>query len=106
MDCIATAPYSKGAHTPKEHLDLETVGPFWEFLKLLLKRCAIVQTTAFEFNTSAYLMQNDMPKLRGSYAPELQDYRQTPLQTNLAADSPLSAIFSFHRYVEKTHGVR
>ena len=38
MDCIATAPYSKGAHTPKEHLDLETVGPFWEFLKLLLKK--------------------------------------------------------------------
>lgn len=38
MDCIAIAPLSKGAHTPKEYLDLCSVKPFWEFLLLLLRK--------------------------------------------------------------------
>ena len=38
MDCIAIAPLSKGAHTPKEYLDLCSVKPFWDFLLLLLEK--------------------------------------------------------------------
>lgn len=38
MDCIAMAPLSRGAHTPKEYLDMDTVEPFWNFLVLLLEK--------------------------------------------------------------------
>lgn len=38
MDIIGIAPLSKGAHTPYEYLDMESVEPFWNFLKLLLKK--------------------------------------------------------------------
>ncbi len=41
MDCIAIAPCSRGAHTPKEYLDMDTVKPFWDFLVLLLKKMCI-----------------------------------------------------------------
>ena len=40
MDIIGTAPYSRGAHTPDEWLDLTSIGPFWEFLKGLLAALA------------------------------------------------------------------
>lgn len=38
MDIIGIAPLSKGAHTPYEYLDLESVEPFWQFLTLMLKK--------------------------------------------------------------------
>lgn len=38
MDIIGIAPLSKGAHTPYEYLDMESVEPFWNFLVLLLKK--------------------------------------------------------------------
>lgn len=38
MDIIAIAPLGRDAHTPYEHLDMETVEPFWQFLVLLLKK--------------------------------------------------------------------
>lgn len=41
MDCIAIAPCSKGAHTTREYLDMDTVKPFWDFLVLLLKKMCI-----------------------------------------------------------------
>ncbi len=31
MDIVALAPWGRGAHTPREHLDLDTLQPFWEF---------------------------------------------------------------------------
>ncbi|MBO7699455.1 MAG: beta-Ala-His dipeptidase [Eubacteriaceae bacterium] len=37
MEIIGTAPYSRGAHTPDEWLDLTSIGPFWEWLKKLLE---------------------------------------------------------------------
>ena len=38
MDIVAIAPLSKGAHTPYEYLDLESVEPFWKLLNLMLKK--------------------------------------------------------------------
>lgn len=38
MDIVAIAPLGRGAHTPTEYLDLDTVKPFWDFLCLLLKK--------------------------------------------------------------------
>ena len=40
MEIIGTAPYSRGAHTPDEWLDLDSIGPFWEYLKALLSSLA------------------------------------------------------------------
>ena len=37
MDIVALAPWGRGAHTPREHLDLDTLQPFWEFLTALLR---------------------------------------------------------------------
>lgn len=37
MDIVAMAPWGRGAHTPREHLDLDTLQPFWEFLTELLR---------------------------------------------------------------------
>ena len=41
MEIIGTAPYSRGAHTPDEWLDLNSIGPFWEFLKKLLEALSV-----------------------------------------------------------------
>ena len=38
MDIVALAPLGRGAHTPAEHLDMDTVEPFWQFLVQLLKK--------------------------------------------------------------------
>ena len=41
MDIVGFAPKSRGAHTTKEHLFVETMAPFWEFLtKILNSMCA------------------------------------------------------------------
>ena len=37
MDIVALAPWGRGAHTPREHLDLDTLQPFWKFLTALLR---------------------------------------------------------------------
>lgn len=37
MDIVALAPWGRGAHTPREHLDVDTLQPFWEFLTELLR---------------------------------------------------------------------
>lgn len=37
MDIVALAPWGRGAHTPQEHLDLDSLQPFWEFLTALLR---------------------------------------------------------------------
>lgn len=36
MDCVVFAPKSRGAHTPKEHLYLDTMAPFWDYFKAVL----------------------------------------------------------------------
>lgn len=36
MDIVAMAPLGRGAHTPEEYMDLDTVLPFWNFLTNLL----------------------------------------------------------------------
>ena len=42
MDIVGIAPYSRGAHTYYEHLYLDSMKPFWEFLITLLeKSCKI-----------------------------------------------------------------
>ena len=38
MDIVGFAPKSRGAHTTKEHLFVETVEPFWQMLTALLER--------------------------------------------------------------------
>lgn len=38
MDIVGFAPKSRGAHTTKEHLFVETVEPFWQMLVALLER--------------------------------------------------------------------
>ena len=38
MDIVGMAPKSRGAHTTKEHLFVETVEPFWQMLTALLER--------------------------------------------------------------------
>ena len=38
MDIVGIAPKSRGAHTYNEHLFLDTMKPFWEFLISLLKK--------------------------------------------------------------------
>ena len=40
MDIVGIAPKSRGAHTTKEHLFVETVEPFWQMLVALLERLA------------------------------------------------------------------
>lgn len=39
MDAVGFAPKSRGAHTTKEHLFLDTMEPFWEYFKAVLKAC-------------------------------------------------------------------
>lgn len=38
MDIVGIAPYSRGAHTYYEHLYLDSMKPFWEFLITLLEK--------------------------------------------------------------------
>lgn len=38
MDIVGIAPFSRGAHTPKEYLLLSSMKPFWTFLTALLRR--------------------------------------------------------------------
>ena len=38
MDIVGFAPKSRGAHTTKEHLFVDTVEPFWQMLVALLER--------------------------------------------------------------------
>ena len=38
MEIVGIAPYSRGAHTPKERLHLDTMLPIWQFLIDLLCR--------------------------------------------------------------------
>ena len=40
MDIVGFAPKSRGAHTTREHLFVETVKPFWQMLTALLERLA------------------------------------------------------------------
>ena len=38
LKIIGIAPYSRGAHTTSEWLDLTTMAPFWTFLKALIAK--------------------------------------------------------------------
>ena len=38
MEIVGIAPYSRGAHTTKEYLRLDTMQPIWTFVKALLER--------------------------------------------------------------------
>lgn len=42
MDIVGIAPWGRGAHTPDERLDLDTMLPFWTFLTALLKEMCSV----------------------------------------------------------------
>ena len=42
MDIVGIAPWGRGAHTPEERLDLDTMLPFWTFLTALLEEMCSV----------------------------------------------------------------